>query len=67
MNKIIKYILIGISIYVLGFFITILSANFFAKEIFYSYLYGILFSILFLASVVGVSTAIIINEIRKKK
>lgn len=66
MNKIIKYILIGIGIYVLGFLIATSCSNFFTNEILYSYLYGIFFAILFLASVVGVSTAIILNEIRKK-
>lgn len=67
MNKIVKYILIGISVYVLGFIISTYLANFFTKEILYSYLYGIFFAILFLASVIGVSVALLINEIRKKK
>lgn len=62
-----KYILIGISIYIVGFIISGYLANLFAKEVLYSYLYAIFFSILFLASVVGVSVSLLINEIRKKK
>lgn len=67
MNKIFKYILLGTSIYFLGFLVSSYLANFFTKETLYSYLYGIFFAILFLASVVGVSVAILINEIRNKK
>ncbi|MTI71413.1 MAG: hypothetical protein FH751_14300 [Firmicutes bacterium] len=62
-----KAVKIGLGIMFLGFFISIMAARFFysgTPE--YTYYTGIFFSILYLAGVVGISTSLILNELRKK-
>lgn len=61
-------ILKGIGIFVLGFIITLFFARFFSGEyVEHSYFYGIIFSILYLSAVVGVSTSQILKAIKEKQ
>lgn len=63
-----KNIFIGIGIYILGFIIAIISSSFWdSGNVEYSYYYGIIFSVLYLASVVGVCTSLIIKHIKEIK
>lgn len=59
-----KSILIGTGIFVLGFIISVLCGNFWANgNVEHSYLNSIIFSILYLSSVIGISTTLILKEI----
>ena len=60
-----KSILIGIGIFILGFMISAFFGNLFSSgDIEHSYLNGIIFSILYLSSIIGISTTLIIKEIK---
>lgn len=58
--------LLGLGIYILGFLITVISAGIFSSGGQSSYYYGIIFSVLYLSAVVGVSASHILGELRKK-
>lgn len=63
-----KSVMIGIGIYILGFIIIVLCADIISgsnSEI--SYYYGIIFSILYLSAVVGISTSLILNELKNNQ
>lgn len=59
-------LMLGIGIYILGFIITVISAGIFDTTGQSSNYYGIIFSILYLSAIVGVSTSLILRELRKK-
>lgn len=60
-----KPILIGIGIFILGFIISAFFGNLFSSgDVEHSYLSGIIFSILYLSSVIGISTTLILKEIK---
>lgn len=59
-------LMLGIGIYILGFIITVISAGIFDTTGQSSYYYRIIFSILYLSAIVGVSTSLILRELRKK-
>jgi vacuolar-type H+-ATPase subunit I/STV1 len=63
-----KSILIGISLYIFGFIFVIVCTTIFNsdKNVEHSYYYAIIFSILYLCSIVGVSTSLILKELRKE-
>ncbi len=64
----IKSIIIGLGIFILGFPIVSLSSSLFnSGNAEYSYYYAIIFSILYLSSIVGFSTSMILNELRTLK
>lgn len=63
-----KTVKIGIGIFVLGFIVTLFCASIFnSGNVEYSYYYGIIFSILYLCAVVGISTSLVIKELRTIK
>lgn len=64
----VNFMIKGIGIYIGGFILVSISANVMNSnsDIIFSYYYGIIFSILYLSAVVGISTCLIINELRKK-
>lgn len=62
-----KPLLLGIGVYILGFIIVTISVFIFGRnKVEYSYYYAIIYSILYLSSIVTISTYNIINEIRRK-
>lgn len=64
----VNFMIKGIGIYIGGLILVSISANVMNSnsDIVFSYYYGIIFSILYLSAVVGISTCLIINELRKK-
>lgn len=58
----------GIGIYIGGFILAIISTSVFVSnsDIVFSYYYSIIFSILYLSAVVGISICLILKELRKK-
>lgn len=61
-------LILGICIYILGFIISVFSTSFFdGGQIEFSYYYGIMFSILYLSAVVGISTALILKVLRNNR
>ena len=64
-----KMLIIGMGIFILGFIVVVLCTGVFSDsgDVEYSYYYAIIFSILYLCTIVGISTSLIINEIRKNK
>lgn len=63
-----KSIIIGVSIYILGFILVVFSSSIInSGNAEYSYYYGIIFSILYLSSIVGISTSIILRELKRIK
>lgn len=63
-----KSIIIGIAVFVLGFLLSVLLGNAFSNGIAEnSYYYGIIFSVLYLSSILAISTTVLIEEIRKAK
>jgi len=58
----------GIGIYIGGLILAVISTNLINSnsDVVFSYYYGIMFSILYLSAVVGISTCLIIKELRKK-
>lgn len=67
-NVLQKSVLIGIGIYVFGFVLACLSsAIFYSGNAENSYYYGIIFSVLYLSAIVGISTSLIIIELRKNQ
>lgn len=61
-----KLILIGSSIYILGYILVVFSSSIVDSGVVEnSYYYGIIFSILYLSAIVGVSTLLILKELRK--
>lgn len=65
-KKYIRYLFIGMLVYILGLFIVGISSNFFASNnIEHSYYYGIIFSNLLLSSILVIVSIIIIKEIKK--
>lgn len=58
----------GIGIYIGGLILTALSTNLINSnsDVVFSYYYGIIFSILYLSAVVGISTCLILRELKKK-
>jgi len=60
-----KSILIGIGIYILGFLTTGVLGNLFSSgDVEHSYLLGITFAILYVSSVIGISTSLILKEMK---
>ncbi|WBW97758.1 permease [Oceanirhabdus sp. W0125-5] len=57
-------ILIGIGVFILGFVISALSVGDASQD--YSFYNGIIMSILYLASVVAISTSLILKEMKTK-
>lgn len=65
--KLLDSLIKGIGTFILGFLIVGVASNFFASgNIEHSYLYGITFSILFLAAIVVIATSEILKAIRQK-
>jgi hypothetical protein len=63
-----KSIFIGVGIYVFGFILVSLCANIFdSGNVEFSYYYAIVFSILYLSSIVGISTSLILKEFKRNK
>jgi len=61
-------LVLGIAIYILGFIICGLSSSIFdGGQVEFSYYYGIIFSILYLSAIVGISTSLILRELRNNK
>lgn len=58
----------GIGIYIGGFILAVISTNLINSnsDVVFSYYYCIIFSILYLSAVVGISTCLILRELRKK-
>lgn len=62
-----KQVILGAGIYILGFILVSLCSNFFAgNNVEHSYYYGIIFSILYLATIVGISTDLILKKVEKR-
>ena len=62
-----KPVLIGILVYVFGFIlVSLCSEIFYGGKIEFSYYYAIIFSVLYLSAIVGVSTSLILKELRRK-
>ncbi|NNU78579.1 hypothetical protein [Clostridium estertheticum] len=60
-----KIILVGTGIFILGFIVSGFCGNLFSSgDVEHSYLNGIIFSILYLSSVIGISTTLILKEIK---
>lgn len=57
----------GIVIYIGGLILIAISTNLINSnsDVVFSYYYGIIFSILYLSAVVGISTCLILRELRK--
>lgn len=63
-----KSLLVGIGIYILGFFLTASCASLFdSGNAEYSYYYAIVFSILYLCATVSVCASLILNELKKDR
>ena len=62
-----KSIIIGLLIYVLGFILVLLSTSIFGGEGEAVYYNAIIFSILYLSAIIGISTSLILNEIKSKR
>ena len=61
-----KSLIVGVGIYILGFILVTLCTSIFSSgNAEFSYYYAIVFSILYLSSVVGVSTSLILKELRR--
>lgn len=61
-----KSVFIGIGIYILGFIlITLCSGIFDSGNVQFSYYYAIVFSILYLSAIVGISTSLILKELKR--
>jgi Kef-type K+ transport system membrane component KefB len=61
-----KSIIVGVVIYILGFILVALCSSIFdSGNVEFSYYYGIIFSILYLSAIVGISTKLILKELRK--
>ena len=61
-----KSVFIGIGIYVFGFILVGLCANRFdSGNVEFSYYYAIIFSILYLSAIVGISTSLILKELKR--
>jgi len=58
-----KSFFLGVGIYVLGFIVATFCANIFNPPAEYSYYYGIIFSVLYLAAVVGVCTSLVLKKL----
>ena len=62
-----KSVLIGILVYVFGFILVSLCSKIFdGGKVEFSYYYAIIFSVLYLSAIVGVSTSLILKELRRK-
>ena len=64
-----KALWLGVGIYVLGFFVVALSANIWSNPASppeFGYYYAIVFSALYLAAVVGISTSLIIKKLDQR-
>jgi hypothetical protein len=63
-----KSVVIGIGIYIFGFILVILCSSVFnSGNAEFSYYYAIVFSILYLSAIVGISTSLILKELKRKK
>jgi len=63
-----KSVFIGIGVYVFGFILVGLCSNMFdSGNVEFSYYYGIIFSILYLSAIVGISTSLILKELKRNK
>ncbi|MEL7607363.1 hypothetical protein SDC9_52441 [bioreactor metagenome] len=61
-------LILGVCIYILGFIIASLSSSIFdGGQIEFSYYYAIIFSILYLSAIVGISTSLILKELRNNR
>jgi hypothetical protein len=61
-----KSVLIGIGVYILGFILVTLCADIFnSGNVEISYYYAIVFSILYLSAIVGISTSPILKELKR--
>ena len=61
-----KSVLIGIGVYVFGFIlVTLCSSIFNSGNDEFSYYYAIIFSILYLSAIVGISTSLILKELKR--
>ncbi len=61
-------VMLGIGIYILGFIISVLSSGIFdGGQVEFSYYYTIIFSILYLSAIVGISTSLILKELRNNR
>ncbi len=62
-----KSVFIGILVYVFGFILVSLCSKIFdGGKVEFSYYYAIVFSILYLSAIVGVSTSLILKELKRK-
>lgn len=61
-----KSILVGIGIYIFGYITIFLCIAIFLREVEaeFSYYYGIIFAILYLSAVVGISASLILKELK---
>lgn len=60
-----KSILIGIAIYIFGYFLSTLFASILSGDYAeYSYFYAIVFSTLYLSAIVGISVSLILKELK---
>lgn len=58
----------GIGIYILGFILVVLFTSIFdSGRVEFSYYYAIVFSILYLSAIVGISTSFILKELRNNR
>lgn len=63
----VRSIFIGIGVYIFGFILVILCSSIFnSGNAEFSYYYAIIFSILYLSAIVGISTSLILKELRRK-
>lgn len=62
-----KSFLIGVAVYIFGFILVLICSNLFDSKDQYAYYYAIIFSILYLCSVIGISTSLILNQIKEQK
>jgi hypothetical protein len=61
-----KSVFIGIGVYIFGFIlITLCSSVFNSGNAEFSYYYAIVFSILYLSAIVGISTSLILKELKR--
>ena len=61
-----KSIALGIGIFILGFIVATLGSGIFnSGSAEFSYYYAIIFSILYLCAIVGISTSLILKELKK--